>query len=319
MFRRLMNPEVFQGNLKKKHYFEGWYFKHVTRAHKFFSFIPGISLAENDSHAFIQVMDGLTGKTYYLRYPITDFSWHRNSLYIKVGDSVFTDKGILLNIRDKDLTLSGLIEFSNMIKYPRSLLSPGIMGWYSFVPFMECNHGIVSVIHDLSGDVTFDGKSVSLEGGKGYIEKDWGTSFPESWIWIQSNNFDEPGTSFSVSIAKIPWLGRFFIGFISYLCLGKKFYNFCTYNRSRIVKISHDAGRIGITLSNAGNILEVEVIANTFVGLAAPVSGLMTRRIQESFNSEVHVMLSDKDNALIYKGTGVCVGLEVVERIFDYF
>ena len=63
------------------------------------------------------------------------------------------------------------------------------MGWYSFVPFMECNHGIVSVNHDLYGEISVNGNVIDFNNGKGYIEKDWGVSFPEAWIWIQSNNF----------------------------------------------------------------------------------------------------------------------------------
>ncbi|WP_243392439.1 MULTISPECIES: tocopherol cyclase family protein [unclassified Mesotoga] len=31
---------------------------------------------------------------------------------------------------------------------------------------------------------------IDLTGGKGYIEKDWGRSLPDAWIWMQSNNFD---------------------------------------------------------------------------------------------------------------------------------
>lgn len=78
------------------------------------------------------------------------------------------------------------------------------MGWYSYVPLMECKHGIVSVNHYLKGKIRINGNSIDLSEGKGYIEKDWGTSFPEVWIWIQSNNFTNPETSFTFSLAKIP-------------------------------------------------------------------------------------------------------------------
>jgi tocopherol cyclase len=66
----LYRPEIFQGNLKMKNYFEGWYFKHASRDLKqVYSFIPGVSLTENDPHAFIQVINGITGKTDYITYP----------------------------------------------------------------------------------------------------------------------------------------------------------------------------------------------------------------------------------------------------------
>jgi tocopherol cyclase len=319
MFRRLYNPEVFQGNLRKKHYFEGWYFKQVTQDQSYtFSFIPGVSLVENDPHAFIQIMNGYTGKTDYIRYLLDEFRWDKRRLFLKVGSSTFTGSGIMLNIESERIKLTGQIDFNNIIKYPKSILSPGIMGWYSFIPFMECNHGIVSVNHDLYGEISINKNVIDFKDGKGYIEKDWGISFPEAWIWIQSNHFKEHDTSFSFSIAKIPWMGRFFIGFIAFLYLNKKFYLFSTYNKSIVSEINHNKDIIEITIRNSRNILKIRVIKNSFGDLRAPVSGEMSRRIKESIDSEVHLQLSDKYNNPEYEGTGKSVGLEIIEKIFDY-
>jgi hypothetical protein len=314
MFLRIYNPEVFQGNLKKKHYFEGWYFKHVTREPNYaFSFIPGVSLAENDSHAFIQIMNGYAGKADYIRYPLADFTCDKKKLYLKVGSSIFSNEGVILDIESENLKISGQIDYSNSIKYPKSVLSPGIMGWYTFVPFMECYHDIVSVNHDLNGKLSTDGIVIDFAEGKGYIEKDWGISFPEGWVWIQSNNFGEHDTSFSFSIAKIPWLGSFFIGFIAFLFTGKKFYLFSTYNKSKVSEIAVKNDSIEITVRNKHHILSISVIKNSFGELRAPVSGEMSRRIKESVDSVVHLELLDKDYYRIYEGTGKNVGLEIMD------
>jgi len=319
MLRRLYNPEIFQGNLKKKNYFEGWYFKQVTQDRSYtFSFIPGVSLVENEPHAFIQIMNGFTRSTDYIKYPLKEFTWDKRKLFLKVGSSTFTDSGITLDIENETIKLAGKIDFSNVIRYPKTILSPGIMGWYSFIPFMECNHGIVSVNHDLRGGISINGNKIDFTGGKGYIEKDWGVSFPEAWIWIQSNNFKEHDTSFSFSIAKIPWMGKFFIGFIAFLYLHGKFYMFSTYNKSVVSEIKHDREAVEITVRNRMNILNIKVIKNSFEELIAPVSGEMSRTIKESVDSEVHLKLIDKDNNLQYEGTGKNVGLEIIEKIFDY-
>ena len=153
-----------------------------------------------------------------------------------------------LTSRGESIQVTGQINFSNIVKYPKSIFSPGIMGWYSFIPFMECNHGIVSVNHDLRGRISVNRNVIDFDGGKGYIEKDWGVSFPEAWIWIQSNNFEEHDTSFSFSIAKIPWMGRYFIGFISFLYLNKKFYLFSTYNKSTVSEITRNKDIIEISV-----------------------------------------------------------------------
>jgi hypothetical protein len=112
------------------------------------------------------------------------------------------------------------------------------------------NHGVVSVNHDLSGRISLNNNVISIDGGKGYTEKDWGVSFPEAWIWVQSNNFSIHDTSFMLSIAKIPWMGRFFIGLISFLYFNKQFYLFSTYNKSTFSEIQNNLDSLHITLTN---------------------------------------------------------------------
>jgi tocopherol cyclase len=316
---RIYKPEIFQGSLTKKKYFEGWYFKHVSNDMKHvWSFIPGISLNEKDPHCFIQIINGITGTSDYISYPPDSFSWDKNSVYLKIDGSVFTDKYIDLKIGKDNINIEGHIDFINSVKYPKTLFSPGIMGWYSFVPYMECKHGIVSVDHELRGSINLNGESVEFSGGKGYIEKDWGTSFPEAWIWIQSNNFSEKATAFTFSVAKIPWRGKFFIGFISFLYYKKKFHVYATYHNSVISHISYSENTLNLVLKNRNTSLEIEVLKSSFGELRAPVSGDMSRRIKESIDSEVKLNLYDNKGKLIYNDIGKRAGLEVIDKIFEY-
>jgi tocopherol cyclase len=318
MSLRIYNPEIFQGNLKKNNYFEGWYFKHVSKdLQHVYSFIPGISLADESHHSFIQVINGITGETEYITYPLNQFIWDKNRLYVKIGNSVFTENFISLDIKGKVFNVFGHLDYSNNVSYPKSFFSPGIMGWYSFVPFMECKHCIVSANHDVTGVITANDNLVNMDGAKGYIEKDLGTSFPESWIWIQSNSFSNPGTSFNFSIAKIPWLGNFFVGFIAFLYYNRKFYLFSTYNHAELLEINHDENSIDIVLRNQYSILKIKAVKNTFGDLIAPVSGSMSRRIKESLDSDVFVELFDKKYNLLYSDSGKRAGLEIIEKIFD--
>jgi len=319
MILRIFRPELFQGGLNKRNYFEGWYYKHVSRdLEHVYSFIPGISLSEKDPHAFIQVINGITGHTEYIVYPSDQFEWGKTRLYLRIGASVFTEEYIDLNISAFNLTISGHIEYSNIIKYPWSLISPGIMGWYSYIPFMECKHGVCSVNHDLNGTLEVNGLSIDMSGGKGYIEKDWGTSFPEAWIWMQSNNFSNPDTSFSFSIAKIPWLGRYFMGFISFLYHEGKFHLYSTYNKSKITKVIRDSSSVTISMKNRDTNLTVSAVKNQFGELRAPSSGSMTRRIKESIDSTLEVKLTDSYGNQLYSDTGKRAGLEITEEIFQY-
>jgi tocopherol cyclase len=315
---RVFKPEVFQGKLSNKYYFEGWYFKHVSKnLEHVYSFIPGISLNSENPHAFIQVIDGITGYTQYIEYPVSAFSFNTKNFEVKVGDSVFTDNTMLLNINTTQIKVNGRLSYSGSVKYPASLLSPGIMGWYSFVPFMECKHGVVSVSHRIDGNLSIDNALVDFSGGKGYIEKDWGKSFPESWIWLQSNNFKNSDACIMMSIAKIPWLGSFFTGFLGFLYFNNTFYPFSTYHKSEVTIFSLADEQLTIGLKSKKFNLKITALLKQSGILLAPKSGKMSRRIKESVDSELTVELSDLSGKLIYHDIAFRAGLEVIEGIFD--
>ena len=315
---KIFHPAVFQGHLKKKNYFEGCFLKHCSwDQREVLSVIPGIALNSTDSHAFIQVIDGISGKTNHIPYPLEAFQWDRLDFKIRIGNSTFSLEGIDLDIRSRSIELSGKVDYSNPVKYPGNILSPGIMGWYSYVPLMECYHGIVSANHDLSGTLALNNKEINFSGGKGYIEKDWGSSFPEAWIWIQCNNFPSEDTSLFISIAKIPWLGKFFMGFIAFLYLDGKYHMFSTYNNSKISCVSFDGQEITVKLKHKSYSLKAKVIKNITGELKAPETGNMSRRIKESNDSVVEVTLSDNDGQIIFQESGQRAGLEIVEKILD--
>jgi tocopherol cyclase len=317
---KLYNPEVFQGNLKKTRYFEGWYFKHVSEnREQVYSFIPGISLTPNDKHAFIQFIDGITGQTEYVRFPLEAFSFIPDKQELRVGDNWFSEEGISLDIKTKTFRAYGDVDYSGLVKYPKTLFSPGIMGWYSFVPFMECKHGIGSMLHQLEGSLRVYHQETRFSGGKGYIEKDWGTSFPESWIWLHCNNFGEPDCSFTFSVAKIPWLGSFFIGHICFLYLKGKFYLFATYNHSKITSLTFVDQLLNIELKRKGLILKVQAYQKKAGHLKAPVTGEMNRIIKESIDSEIEIALSEKNGKQLFNSKGTRAGLEIIEKILTYF
>jgi tocopherol cyclase len=314
----VFKPEVFQGKLSNKQYFEGWYFKHVSKnLEHVYSFIPGVSLNTENPHAFIQIINGLTGSTQYIEYPLSSFVFSKNNFRVQIGDSVFTDESMLLNINSPLIKVSGRLSYSGSVKYPTSLLSPGIMGWYSFVPLMECKHGVVSVSHRIDGAVVIDGELLDFSGGKGYIEKDWGKSFPESWIWFQSNNFANSDACIMMSIAKIPWLGSFFTGFLGFLYYNGTFYPFSTYHKSEITALNLADEILTIGFKSKKYQLKITAKLKNSGILLAPKSGLMSRRIKESIDSELEVVLSDLKGTEIYHDKASRAGLEVIEGIFE--
>ncbi len=315
---KVFSPEIFQGNLKKTHYFEGWYHKHVSHGlHEVYSFIPGVSLTKEDPHCFIQIIHGISAKTYYIRYPLEDFTFDKNNYRVEIAGSSFSSARMDLDISDSSIRIKGVLNYSYQIRYPNFIFSPGIMGWYSFVPFMECKHAVVSVNHILEGKLKINDKFIDFTGGKGYIEKDWGTSFPSDWLWMQCNNFSSTEASLMLSIARIPWLGSYFIGFLCFLYLNKSFYLFNTYNKSRLLKSGEDQERLSLELKNKNSRLVIKIDTKKYGNLVAPKHGKMKRMIKESIDSECEVFLYDKSGNLLFNEKGKRAGLEIMENILN--
>jgi hypothetical protein len=305
---------LYQGGNKKRRYFEGWYFKHVSAdfSHSW-SFIPGISRGETEGegYSFVQAIDGRTGRTWWFEYPLRAFEASTRSLDIRVGANRFSAAGISLNLEGDHTHFRGELSYGELDRPPARIGSPGVMGPFSFLPFMECRHGLVSLDHRIEGSFEQDGTSVDMSGGRGYIEKDWGSSMPSSWIWTQSNNFPQRGDSFMLSIADIPWLGKRFTGFLCAARLRGNFIREATYTGARIEDFRLDDHEIGLSVVRGSSRIELLATRSQGGSLKAPVKGLLSRRIAESGDAKVTLRWTRRDE-LRFQGEAPLAGLELV-------
>ena len=309
----LWHDDCYHGWGKSSRFFEGWYYKLVSKDQsQAVAIIPGIAMDENGSkQAFIQVLDGKKDKAWYHRFDSNDFcpSPKKHSLFI--GNNFFSSDKMILDLPN----IKGEVNFDHLSPWPSNLLSPGIMGPFSFVPFMECYHGILSMNHFIKGGLVLNDESISFKEGKGYMEKDWGYSFPEAYIWMQSNNFSQPGISVKASIALIPWLNSSFIGHIGGLLFEGKLYEFTTYNGSRIIKCNVLENKVEIVMENRKFRLSLWVKRNKSTELAAPILGFMDARIEESMRAEIRVELFHKKiKTILLTDTGFSGGIEVAGK-----
>lgn len=316
MFKKF-NPSLFQGSKNKKGYFEGWYFKLVDASEEMaFAIIPGISLTRDPekSHAFIMVFDARKHEMNYFKFHIDEFSASSKEFQLNIGENFFSHHKLTLDLEKDSLKIKADLKFKNIVPWPVKLLSPGVMGWYSFVPFMECYHGVLSFNHQIKGYIEINQEIKNFNQGKGYLEKDWGSSMPSSWIWMQTNHFDEEDASLFGSIAKIPWLKNYFTGFIFGFLLKGHIYQFTTYNRSHIKELKVDEDWIKIVVTNKNHHLEIEAKRTKGVDLPAPNMGEMTSKVNESLKSKISLKLYE-NNKLIFSGVGRNAGLEFVGDI----
>ena len=296
--------------------FEGWYFKLVDEhGAQPIAVIPGVFLGD-DAHAFIQVLDGLAGTSAYHRFPLSEFHAEDDRFDIRIGRSRFNRFAIRVDVdageASGDHAVKGTVHFSNWSGWPVTLCSPGVMGPYSFAPFMECNHGILSMDHALSGELRIGAKSISFQNGRGYIEKDWGRSFPSGYVWAQSNHFDEEGVSISASVARIPWLTGSFRGFLIGFLLRGKLYRYTTYTGAEIEHIAVDDHDYRLSVHDKTHRLVLKASKSGGALLHAPYDKQMVERVAESMTSRIELRFERvHDGEILFEGTGEHGCLEV--------
>ena len=172
--------------------------------------------------------------------------------------------------------------------------------------------------HEIDGSFEINDEIVDFSKGRGYIEKDWGRSFPSAYVWMQANHFSQPGISLKTSVANIPWLGRSFVGFIAGLNFENQLIEFTTYKRSSLVRLQADADTVELVLVNKRYRLEVIVERAKSTELASPIQGFMDGRISESMRSHADVKLIDiKNGKILFSDRSEHMALEVAGNLSE--
>ena len=285
MLRRVVYPLGPQDSPFRRRFFEGWYFKEVSKDGSLtVSFIPGYSRTPEREEAFLQyIVQGpeleFSGS---ISYPLEAISFRKAPFTISLGESSFGEEGLILKERE----FQGKISFGPFTPIRRSLYSPTIMGPFAYIPGMECNHGVLSMGHSLEGSLRIRGKEYSFQGGRGYLEKDWGSSFPRGYRWLQCSHFDGDASLF-FSEADIPFGPLTFRGFLCIFRYQGEEHRFATYNGSRCEVLKEEEGFRAI-LTKGRKRLELRAYPGHGQDLRAPREGDMgSRLIKEAVNARI--------------------------------
>lgn len=248
--------------MKKSDKFFGWYLK-LQKDNLIIAFIVSMHRTKTSSYAMIQVVtdDGDYSFKFDKYQELSPFG-------LNVDDSIFDENGITTNLKG-DVSISAKIKFDDFTK-----IKGDIMGPFKILPRMECRHGIVSMRHKISGEVTINDTTLNFDDGMGYIECDSGRSFPSSYYWTHGMDDD---LSVMAAVAKISYLGLRFKGVICNILYKNKEYRLATYNLAK-AKLDKDS----ITIKKGKYVLQITATDREDHPLAAPTNGEMTRTIHES-------------------------------------
>lgn len=125
-------------------YFKGWYFKCGTQD-KTIAFMPAYHYINNKKSASLQIITIEKA----INIPFDKLEYTEKPLYVKIGNCIFSNEGIILDFKDDRLTLEGKLCFEEL-----SPIRYDIMGSFKYVPFMQFRHSVYSMCHKINGEIT---------------------------------------------------------------------------------------------------------------------------------------------------------------------
>lgn len=246
-------------------YFCGWYFKCQTDCDTIAIIAASHRNGGRRSNS-VQIITEEASRTVFLPYDALKSEPNGFS----ISNSHFSKGGIALDLSDGDYYARGRLVFG-----PITPLKYDIMGPFKYMPFMECRHSVKSMSHTVYGEIDICGRKYSLSGARGYIEGDRGRSFPGDYLWTHTF-FD--GGSLMLSIADIPLGVLNFRGVIGVISYRGREWRIATYLGAHIAHISNGEAIV----RQGSRELEVRLIKQHSLPLAAPARGDMSRTIHES-------------------------------------
>lgn len=270
-----MTETCFHAAKTGRPFFEGWYFKHQTDEHTLI-LIPAFHRdKEGRESASLQVI--LDDVARCVDVPAVDFEADERRLFVRLGANVFSERGCRLHIDLPGLTLRGHLRYGAFKSPARSLMGP-----LCKLP-LPCFHEVLSLSHSLRGLITVNGKLWDFTGGVGYLEKDWGHSFPASYLWLHCGWKENTGrASVMLAVAGLGTRQNPFTACGSLILHQGKQYRLSTYQGAQL---AHCGGR-RISLRQGAWLLQVilppeALLPSRGALLLAPEDGRMSRAIRE--------------------------------------
>lgn len=279
---------------RKYSFFQGWYFKNQNDTESI-SLIPAFHIDEKGNRsASLQVI--MSKESHQIFYSMREFNISSGRFAIRIGNNIFTEQGILINLKDEKLTISGRLFFTRLtpLKYD-------IMGPFRYIPLLQCRHSIHSMLHVINGILLVNGKKMNFHQGLGYIEGDRGSGFPRNYLWTQCSWRSQGDHSLMISVADVRMGGLSFPGCIGVIYYGGKEYRLATYLGVNIVK--YKKGELQVRQGKYD--FHLKNLENDEKCLLAPVNGKMTRTVYESVNAKVRYRFRIGEQIIFdFVGTG---------------
>src|SRR5215218_1607312 len=98
------------------------------------------------------------------------------------------------------------LRLGRVVPWPRAGF--GALGLAHAVPALGQYWHPVVLAARVEGEANLGGVTVRLDGAAGYVEKNWGPSFPGHWWWGQADAFDDPDVTVAFAGGRVRLAGQ---------------------------------------------------------------------------------------------------------------
>jgi len=293
-----LKPTQLKGKFKKRNFFEGWFHKIYSAKHQTsFVIIYGYTTGNYyDKFGFIQfLIPNKNVEIYY--FSKNEISYNPKNHSVQMGSNILSLKEIKINLKDiyMDLNISDNLPISSF---------KNSMGYAYFIPTLPCYHSILNKSHLISGEINLFNNKYLLDNDLGYMEKNWGTSFPEKYFWIQAVEPNNPNVSLLFSQAEIKWMGKSFIKHVGHLRLNGEELDLRTLTLFNVSYDNTNPENITITIKSKQIKLEMSFSVAKKYMFKGPLKGKLSRDILHHSDSQIDLKIYQNAEIKMYKLIG---------------
>lgn len=291
-------PSSLQGSFDRKKYFEGWFHKIYSAKYKTsFILIYGYTTGNSDKKfGFIQVHIP-NQQVLIMYFDKNEVFCDPNKHVVRMGEHIFTSNKIDINTKEMGIQLH-LTDNQSIRTFKNS------MGYNYVIPNLPCYHAILNKSHLVSGEIRTEKTNFVMDQDMGYLEKNWGTSFPENYIWLHAVDPTNAEVNLLFSQAEIKWMGGAFLRHLGYL----NFENECIDLRqleNPIVSNSFvNPEKQLIHISSKLIELEISIVLGEQVLFKGPEDGALQRDIIHYTDAIIEVKLKRNSVTRLFRLVG---------------
>lgn len=289
---RMKNKEsFFNGTLDKKNYFERWHIYLIDALKEYtLNISVGVLLQGKEKYAFIQVSSNQSELNHTIKYPIESVSYTSDSIMIE--NNILCAEFIQLDIKEEGFHLRGKITFGNGKQINTTIWHPGLMGPFKWLPFLKSYHEVLSLTRSIMGELQFNGEMIHFNEGKGAVDKDWGKRFPNVWIWMQCNHFQNHDAALMVGVARMPIYFNYYTAFAVPFYFNDKVETYANYTGAYIAKLYRYKGYIHLIITEKSKVIDLKIFGKEDVPLVASPMGNSIRDVYEYADAKVEVKVT---------------------------